>query len=306
MADMLTGATLLTPRDGAAAVARRPTFTWRAVPGAKSYRILVDDDADFTSPLVDQLASTSSAFRLDEPLAPSLRFFWRVVSCSGPMGSGLCALSAAASFRTGSVLEGWLESCADALRQGLVTSGPYELDVDGPGGQAPVEVQCDMTTEGGGWSLVHVASSPNEGGAGAGLKAPYDALLASATEVLVGYRDRSFALSSGWTRFAVPEAWRTRHPLAYSARSETVAISVEGGPPVRTTLHHGTDNWDSAFCLNVGFIPGQPFGLLCFEGTAAPFYSGFAHPISDKCARSDQAFDARPCDVDRVFTIAVR
>lgn len=47
------------------------------------------------------------------------------------------------------------DSCKDILDSGTATvSGAYVIDPDGPGGAAPFLTFCDMTTDGGGWSLV--------------------------------------------------------------------------------------------------------------------------------------------------------
>ena len=46
-------------------------------------------------------------------------------------------------------------SCADALADGYTTDGLYTIDVDGSGGAlTDVEVWCDQSTDGGGWTLI--------------------------------------------------------------------------------------------------------------------------------------------------------
>ncbi len=46
-------------------------------------------------------------------------------------------------------------SCLDALEDGASTGdGIYTIDPDGAGGHSPLDVWCDMRTDGGGWTLV--------------------------------------------------------------------------------------------------------------------------------------------------------
>ena len=46
-------------------------------------------------------------------------------------------------------------SCLDRLTRAPTTStGAYLIDPDGPGATAPFQVKCDMTTDGGGWTVI--------------------------------------------------------------------------------------------------------------------------------------------------------
>ncbi len=45
-------------------------------------------------------------------------------------------------------------SCASLLAAGMSQDGVYTIDPDGVGGMAPLPVRCDMTRDGGGWTLV--------------------------------------------------------------------------------------------------------------------------------------------------------
>ncbi len=57
-----------------------PTFTWDRVEGAAGYTIQIDDDSNFSSPLVDQATDATSFIPLDSSsLLPGTQYYWRVV-----------------------------------------------------------------------------------------------------------------------------------------------------------------------------------------------------------------------------------
>ena len=60
-----------------------PTFLWDRVGGASGYTIQIDDDANFSSPLINQATDATSFTPLDTSstaaLAPGVQYYWRVV-----------------------------------------------------------------------------------------------------------------------------------------------------------------------------------------------------------------------------------
>jgi parallel beta-helix repeat protein len=74
--------------NGSVTTSRRPTFSWFAPPGTGiSYQLLIDNDADFTSPEVDvsNIRTTSYTLLAANALALNDVYYWRVI----PSGSNL-------------------------------------------------------------------------------------------------------------------------------------------------------------------------------------------------------------------------
>jgi hypothetical protein len=75
------------PRESILGGATQPTFTWAASDAADSYTLLVDDDDDFSSPIVDvTLAATSYA--PGAPLTANRIHYWSVTAHNGVGSAG--------------------------------------------------------------------------------------------------------------------------------------------------------------------------------------------------------------------------
>lgn len=92
------GTQLERPEDAATGQALEPTLLWSDDGNATRFRLQLDDDADFSSPLVD-VELSQPEYQLTTPLPAHSQFHWRVLPANA-CGQGLATPSR--RFRTGS------------------------------------------------------------------------------------------------------------------------------------------------------------------------------------------------------------
>ena len=81
----LSTPTLLSPSDGSETTDNTPTFEWENVPNAENYRLLVDNDHDFSSPEVDiTLGAGENSYTVsDEDALPYGSYYWKAIAIKG-------------------------------------------------------------------------------------------------------------------------------------------------------------------------------------------------------------------------------
>lgn len=196
-------------------------------------------------------------------------------------------------------------SCKDLqTRQPAPSSGMYTIDPDGAGAEAPIEVLCDMTGAGGGWTIVFFASNVNYVTAPGTYDVDSAELLQNAQQILLTYRDSEAQITGSYAEMEIQPSWRTTTPFASAATDVTLPVTIDGGAPTMSLLRYGRHSF--AKDCNDSWVMNDTYGRLCIANTRAPFFNGFANSWVDMCTDSSLPWYARACSGELRFSIAIR
>jgi hypothetical protein len=181
-------------------------------------------------------------------------------------------------------------------------SGSYSLQT----ATGQLNVVCDMTTGGGGWTLVFRPLTNDYESATVDYQIPTSSTVWSgASETLIAYRDGSNNVVGDWAQFALPADWKVMAPFQYAEKDATVSVIVSGAAAVSRTLHYGSDDFYDV-CTDPWWGTGTNWGRICIENTKAPFFNSFNSILDDGCDDSSQSYRTVLCSSSRQFTIGIR
>ncbi len=208
-------------------------------------------------------------------------------------------------------------SCKEILARN--PASPTGFQTIHPGG-ATVNIFCDQSHDGGGWSEVFRWSAELSS-----TTVPYDrseaALLSSATQALISYRDAGGTIVANWAVIPMPPEWKTASPFTYPGNSFAIAAgnwslgmssaTTATQQPLSTMLQYGYSGYAGGTDgCNTAWVLGSNEGRICLSGAAAPCFIEWAHATrQDACSQAtpEACSGADLCvNNTRRFSIAVR
>ncbi|MBN3299486.1 TENA protein, partial [Amia calva] len=215
-------------------------LTWKAPKAIVTGYILSFESADGEIREV-VLSPTATSYSMSQ-LSPSTQYTVRLQAIAGPERSRHIHTI----FTTIGVLYKHPKDCSQALLNGDTTSGLYTIYLGGDESQ-PVQVYCDMTTDGGGWIVFVRRQSGNleffrnwrnyTAGFGdlndefwLGLSSLHKITSSGQYELRVDMRDQGETAYAQYDKFSVSEP-RSRYKVYVGAYSGTAGDSM--------TYHHG-------------------------------------------------------------------